>query len=374
MARFSLFMLIVGVLAFEHVRLDSQEASTRFSAQNTSDWQIEGAQARAADVRLAPFLDRSALWLRNGTQAIRTGVRMADGTIEFDVAPMDRGDFVAVVFRRESFADHENIYIRPRSSGEFMALQYAPRTRGSSTWQLYREFTARAAWPRNGWTHVRVEVRGSKLDVFVDNNQTPALSVPRLRHASASGEVAFWARVNDAPAEWAAALSNIDIRPDAHAVPLSAAPAPPPAMVSRWEVAGPLRATQPIVHAVPSGLNWTTVQPEETGLVNLNRLFRAQPQQGRFTAFLRTTVNAAAAGPVLAGLGYSDDVTMFVNGAPVYSGVNGWDTRTPEFVSFVDPRFERVWMPLRAGANEIVLAITDDQRFGWGGAMSLGGS
>ena len=37
---------------------------------------------------------------------------------------------------------HENIYLRPRSSGEFMAVQYAPRMNGSSTWQLYPEFTA----------------------------------------------------------------------------------------------------------------------------------------------------------------------------------------------------------------------------------------
>jgi hypothetical protein len=50
---------------------------------------------------------------------------------------MAHGDFVAIVFRRESLRNHENIYLRPRSSGEFMAVQYAPRMNGSSTWQLY---------------------------------------------------------------------------------------------------------------------------------------------------------------------------------------------------------------------------------------------
>jgi hypothetical protein len=113
------------------------------------------------------------------------------------------------------------------------------------------------------------------------------------------------------------------------------------------------------------------VTAEESGLVNLNRLFPARPQQGRFTAFLRTTITAPAARRVPAGIGYSDDVTVFVNGEAVYAGVNGWESRMPGFASFVDPRFERVWLPLRAGANEIVLAVTDDQLFGWGASMSM---
>jgi hypothetical protein len=284
---------------------------------------------------------------------------------------MDRGDFVAVVFRREALADHENIYLRPRSSGEFMAIQYAPRTRGSSTWQLYREFTARTDWPRNQWTHVRVDVRGSSLQVYVGHTETATLSVPRLRHAAPAGEVAFWARVNDAPAEWAAALSNIRIAPAARAAAPVSAASPPSGIVAKWEIAGPVPAARPIVEVLPSILHWVPAEVEESGLVNINRVFRAQPQQGRFTAFLRTIITVPAAGRQLAGIGYSDDVTVFVNGESIYAGVNGWDTRTPEYVSFVDPNFERVWLPLRPGANEVVLAVTDDQRFGWGGAMSL---
>jgi len=30
------------------------------------------------------------------------------------------------------------------------------------------------------------------------------------------------------------------------------------------------------------------------------------------------------------------------------------------------------WLPLREGANEVVLAVTDDQLFGWGASMSIG--
>lgn len=338
-------------------------------AERLGDWQVD--PGREGDIKIDSFLGRQALWLKNNTHARRPGVIFADGTIELDVAPMDSGDFIGITFRRESQTNHENIYIRPARSGEFMAIQYAPRTNGSSTWQLYPEFTAPTRWPRNQWTHVRVEIRGSKMDVFVGEATTPTLTVPRLRHASPSGEVAFWARVNDRPSEWAAALSNISIRPAATSVPRTEPALPPPGFVTNWEAAGPAPAASRPVDSIPAGLNWTTVATEESGLVNLNRHFPAKPQQGRFTAFLRTTVNAPVARRLLTGIGYSDDVTVFVNGEPVYSGVNGWESRTPGFASFVDPRFERVWLPLRAGVNEVVLAVTDDQFFGWGASMSM---
>jgi hypothetical protein len=350
----------------------SGQPSARVPADHAGgEWLVEGAN-RASDVKLEPFLGRQALWLRNGTQAIHASARLVDGTIEFDVAPMDRGDFIAVVFRRESLTNHENIYLRPRSSGEFMALQYAPRINGSSTWQLYPEFSARVEWPRNQWTHVRIDVRGSQLEIFVGSDAKPAVAVPRLRHQpTTAAEVALWARVNDRPTEWAAAISNLQIRPAPTAGRRVAAPAAPAGFVAHWEVAGPVKASEAVAGSIPPGLQWTAAVPEESGLVNLNARFIAQPPQGRTTAFARTTIEASAANRVLVGVGYTDDVTVFVNGEPVYSGINGWNSRTADFISFVNASFEQVWLPLKAGRNEIVLAVTDDQRFGWGFSMKL---
>jgi hypothetical protein len=353
------------------VSASAQQPAARVAAEHGGgDWFVEGA-ARAGDLKIEPFLGRPALWLRNGTQAIKANTRLIDGTIEFDVAPMDRGDFVAIVFRRESLTNHENIYLRPRSSGEYMALQYAPRINASSTWQLYPEFTARVEWPRNRWTHVRMEVLGSKLEIFVGNDPKAAVSVPRLRHDSTAAEVAFWARVNDRPTEWAAAISNLQIRPAATNAPRVTSTAAPRGFVTRWEVAGPVKAASGPIDTLPANLQWQPAGVEESGLVNLNARFAAQAPQGRFTAFARTVIESSAARRVVAGIGYTDDVTVFVNGEPIYAGINGWNSRTADFISFVNPDFERVWLPLEPGRNEIVLAVTDDQRFGWGVAMKM---
>ncbi len=314
-------------------------------AERLSDWQVD--PGRESDIKVDSFLGRQALWLKNNTHARRHGFILADGTIELDVAPMDSGDFIGITFRRESQTNHENIYIRPARSGEFMAIQYAPRTNGSSTWQLYPEFTAPARWPRNQWTHVRVEIRGSKLDVFVGETTKPTLSVPRLRHASTSGEVGFWARVNNRPGEWAAALSNISIRPAATSLPRTEPAPPPPGFVTNWEVAGPLPA------AVASGRCGARRSEVDRRCHRGIRTREPQPALSREAAARpihrlppHDASRASSARRLPAGIGYSDDVTVFVNGEPVYSGVNGWESRAPGFASFVDPRFERVWLPL----------------------------
>ena len=352
-------------------RAQEAKPSPRVSVENSNgEWYVEGAE-RAGDARVEEFLGRQSLWLRNGTNVIRSGVGFTDGTIEFDVAPTERGNFVGILFRREAFPNQENIYLRIHRSGLYNAVQYAPRVQGSSTWQLYPEFNATAELPRNRWTRVRVEVRGTRLEVYLNERPQPVLTVPRLRGPARSGGVAFWARVNEQPEAWAAALSNISIRPAASETTANAAtneaaaiPAAPAGTLTEWEVAGPVQAEGGAVTRLPALKDWRAARAEESGLVNLNRAARSA--RGRWTMFARTTVKSSEARSALLELGYSDDVTVFLNGEPVYAGVNGFESRHPEYMGFVKPGFENVFLKLRPGDNEIALAVTDDQRFGWG--------
>jgi hypothetical protein len=343
----------------------AQDKNNRISIPRSNDqWYIEGAE-RKGDAQVAEFLGRESLWLRNSTHVIRSGIEFVDGTIEFDVAPMDKSNFVGILFRRAAFQNQENIYLRIHRSGLYNAVQYAPRVNGSSTWQLYPEFNAVADLPRNQWTHVRVEVRGTKLEVYLNNRSEPALIVPRLRGIPLKGSVAFWARVNDQPATWAAALSNISIRPVSPvASSTTNRPVPPANTLTSWEVSGPVQNETGMVSALPELKEWRSAEVEETGLVSLNRALGNV--RGRWTGFARTTIATEKAKTAVLELGYSDDVSVFLNGEAVYSGINGFESRHPEYMGFVKPQFEIVHLKLRAGKNEIVLAVTDDQRFGWG--------
>jgi hypothetical protein len=325
---------------------------------------------RPSDVRIAPHLGRErAIWLRANTHAFRIGLEFVDGTIEFDVAPTPACHFIAIMFRRAAYDDQENIYLRPFKSGRFDAVQYAPRINGS-TWQLYPEFSAAAEWPRDRWTHVRLEVSGSRMELFIDRAAEPALVVPRLRAGATAGSVGFWARVNFDNDAWAAVISNLEIRPAATGGQVAPPEAPVQGVIGSWQVAGPFAAAPGAVVSVPPVEAWRRIEVEESGLANLNRAI-GRAGRGRFMAFARQTLGAAEAGTVALDIGYSDEVTVFLNGVPLFSGVNGWESRYPGYLGYVRLGNDTVHLPLRAGDNELILAVTDDQRFGWGFAARL---
>lgn len=338
-------------------------------AESNNEWYVENAD-RIADGKFSDVAGRRALMLRNGTQVVRNNVEFTDGTIEFDLAPTDTGNFVALVFRRESLSNHENVYFRIHRSGTYNALQYAPRINGSSTWQLYPEFNSTINLPRNQWTRVRVEVIGLKLEIFINGDAKPALSVLRLRRTIRGGTVGFWARVNDKPTEWATGIANVSIRrrTTTEPVPIPVEKQNASALTD-WEAsdAGPADAAIKILPATIT--NWKAAMTEENGLVNLNRLFTTT--RGRRTAFARTIVQSAQARSAKLAIGYSDEVRVYVNGEFAYHGINGFESRHPEYMGFVKPEFESVQIKLRPGKNEIVFAVTDDQRFGWGFIANL---
>src|SRR5262245_54606252 len=78
-------------------------------------WAVDPADL-TGNVKFEPLMGRDAMVLRSNTHVVKTGLDFKDGTIEFDLAPLTNGDFAAVTFRRQSFTDHENIYLRLRRS------------------------------------------------------------------------------------------------------------------------------------------------------------------------------------------------------------------------------------------------------------------
>lgn len=137
------------------------------------------------------------------------------------------------------------------------------------------------------------------MEVFVGGASAPTLIVPRLRNGTSGGESGFWARVNDKPLEWAAAISNLEVRPSSAAVSLTAAPNAPVQFVWNWQVSDPLPAPGAILSLPSSLTKWTAARCEETGLVNINRLFPVQKQ--RSVVFARHTLRRTQPAACLPG-------------------------------------------------------------------------
>ncbi|HKJ03743.1 MAG TPA: hypothetical protein VJ997_14850 [Longimicrobiales bacterium] len=332
----------------------------------------EGTWALPANARVGERDGRQVILLGRGSQVVRTDLDFSSGTIDFDLAADDATLFAGLVFRGAGTGDFENVYVRPYNSEEWNAVQYNPSLKGGSTWQLYPEFNAPAEIPRNRWIHIRVDVDGPRARFWVGDAAGPTLVVERLRADSRHGPVGFWA-TNGQSEEPTVAISNVVVRPRTVTTADAAWRAEPASgTLTAWSVSDPVDApADGPVRWIPEARGFRDAWAEEDGLVNLTRVV-GPPDGGRKTVVARTHVHADEARVVPVDLGYSDDVTVFVNGAPVYSGHGGWSARYEGFFGALRTGFETAWLPLRAGDNEVVLAVSDALPFGWGFKARLG--
>ncbi len=76
------------------------------------------------------------------------------------------------------------------------ALHYAPVFNGVTCWQLYHGpgFTAPATIPADRWFHVKMDIRGTQAQVFLDGANTPALVIHDLKHGAVKGSVGVMVR------------------------------------------------------------------------------------------------------------------------------------------------------------------------------------
>ena len=64
-------------------------------------------------------------------------------------------------------------------------------------------------------------------------------------------------------------------------------------------------------------------------------------------------------------IGYSDDVSVFLNDRILYRGRSAQRCRDPGFLGIVNPENDAVYLPLKRGRNELVLAVSE-LTGGWG--------
>jgi len=64
-------------------------------------------------------------------------------------------------------------------------------------------------------------------------------------------------------------------------------------------------------------------------------------------------------------IGYSDDVSVFLNDRILYRGRSAQRFRDPGFLGIVNPENDAVYLPLKKGRNELVLAVSE-LTGGWG--------
>lgn len=325
--------------------------------------------------RLMPYLGRPSLYLEGGI-AIVADANFGDGTIEFDVAIHGNAGFAGVVFRGESADDYELIYLRPHRSRQWDALQYTPIFAGQEAWQLYTGagYNGIAEFPANRWVPVRLVVEGYTAKVYVDGAADPQLTVTDLKRPWARGHVGLWGRAG------AANFSNVRVLTVDRAAPPSAPVSPPPApgVITRWSLGPTVDAASVSLDRLPEGsIAWEPVRAESSGILNIARyrkkvstVPRDVRESARDLVFTKAVLASASDQRVRLSFGYSDAVTIFLNGRPLYSGRAAYLERDGSFLGTLTLGPDTLFLDLVAGRNELVFAVSETFG-GWGLAAKL---
>jgi hypothetical protein len=338
-------------------------------------WDLQGK------ARTAEYLGRKCLFLDGGA-AVLNHFEMRDGVIDVDVSTVAvRGFFGFDVRIPADGSSYEEIYLRPHKSGLPDAMQYTPVLNTGRNWQFFNGpgFTGAVDIPKGTWFHLRLEMKGAQAKLYVKDMERPALIMDDLKSGVEKGQVALFSLTGETY------FSNFMVRrtPD---VPWQRHLPPMPAnTITRWSISpsydGLARNLErPLTASEDNSIQWQDVEAEPPGFVVLYRYREAphprvtfqgnfskrlEPQPGMKVLYARTKIDSDHEQVKKLEIGYSDDVSVFLNGKILYRGRSAQGFRDPGFLGIVNPENDAVYLPLKKGSNELILAVSE-LGGGWG--------
>jgi hypothetical protein len=342
---------------------------------DSARWDLQG-EAKAAE-----YQGHKALLLDGGA-ALLKDFEMRDSVIDVDVATSAKRGFFGIQFRLDGDGSNgEEVYLRQHKSGLPDAMQYTPILNTGRNWQIYNGpgFTGAVDIPKDVWFHLRLEIVGAQAKLYVQDMDKPALVMNDLKSGLRKGQVALFDLIG------ATYFSNFEIRmtPDApwerHLPPM------PSGTLTKWSLSPSYDALgrnleRPLSSAESDAIHWQDVEAEPPGFVVLYRYREAphpmvtfqgdfskrlEPQPGMKVLYARSTIESDRDQVKKLELGYSDDVSVFLNGKILYRGRSAQGFRDPGFLGIINPENDAVYLPLKKGSNELMLALSE-LGGGWG--------
>ncbi len=320
----------------------------------------------AQEHRIEEHLGRQSLHLKGGIATLRDSV-FRDGIIEFDLAMSGKRGFLGGIWRVRDKGNYEDFYIRPHQSGNPDANQYTPVFNGLAGWQLYHGpgYGMPVSYRFGAWFHVKIVVSGQQAEIYIEDMDKPALFVPELKHALASGKVGL--KGGPFLSGW---FSNFSFQNVDKPILKGSAPSPAaiaPGIVTAFSVSDSfsdslVSPSFELSSAFLASRSWTRLAAERSGIANLARIQGLSANKN--TTLVRLVIEAKQAGVRQIDFGYSDSVRFYQQGKLVYSGNNRFRTRDYRYLGTMG-FFDSVYVSLKGGSNELYFAVSEAFG-GWG--------
>jgi len=369
------WIVLAAISSFFQTTASSQTTQTLSVAPNSPRWDLQG------EAKVTEYQGRKCLSL-DGAAAVLKDFQMRDAVIDVDVATAAKRGFFGIQFRvADDGATAEWVYLRQHKSGLPDAIQYTPVLHTGANWQIYNGpgFTGAVDIPKDAWFHLRLEVAGAQAKLYVKDLDKPALVMNDLKSGSQKGEVALYVLTGETY------FSNFEIRTTADVPWERHLPAMPAGTLTKWSISPSYDALarnleRPLAAEESASIQWQDVEAEPPGFVVLYRYRdaphlrvtferdfskRLEPQPGMKVVYAKTTIESDRDQVKKLYIGYSDDVSVFLNGQILFRGRSAQNFRDPGFLGIMNPENDAVYLPLKKGSNELMLAVSE-LGGGWG--------
>ena len=316
-------------------------------------WDISGA-------KVVEHLGREAL---AGT-ATTKDILFTDGTIAVDIACTGARSYPGIVFRNDDAGTYEIVYLRPHHGPTFQdVVQYTPTYNNVSCWQLFNGpgKTASADLKPGTWVTLKLAIAGDRCRVYLNDSPEPVLEVQHLALGKRAGSIGLLG-----PPDGSAYFSRFRYDPT---VPDFGTPwriETTPGILKDWYLSEIVPFEAGLLDRYPSpdaDMNWEPVIAGPDGLVNVSAL-RARANRSGDLVYAKAIIHTAEPRTMKLEFGYSDVVTVFLNGIPLFTGNSAYQSRDASFAGIIGYN-DVLSLPLKAGDNELMLAVAESFG-GWG--------
>jgi len=353
--------LVSAVLVFT-----ATSQAAQLYAPDNSNWEFEGDQ-----VELAEIAGRHAIRIGSGRASLKD-LEFENGTIEFDIfLPRERA-FAYLYFRGQSDQELESLYIRAHKSTAPDAIQYAPVFQRQTAWQLYHgeRGTGAASFPANRWFHVKVELMGERMQVWLGENTNPILDIKQLGRESKAGWIAFRGFVpGSSAAEFSSYISNVRVTKSEVEIPIvSRASKLAEGQISQWRVSPSFDSKPGPINEVPANLRdkmWSTPPMQDHGVFEFLRSKPIPKGSKHWSVVAEVSLIAKQAQTCAIHLGYSDEITLSLNDRLILfqDASYRFTGNRQEGLMHMDQLI--AYLPLQPGVN-LLRAVVSDRFGGWG--------
>jgi len=319
------------------------------------NWQVvDNENNQELDLQVTEYKGKSAIHL--GRHEI---VRLKTNTYENFVLEMDIAGkaMPGIGFRAKDLWDYEFLYFRVFSGGKDDAIQYIPIFHGSHPWQLYNEptYETSAEFKSQQWFHIKVEVFGENMRVFVGEKEQPNMQVELLQKECDSGDIFLKTSFAEAY------FSNLKIQPLEKPFTIEQ-PRTEFGYITEWEISeqlqGNIRSQRQYfkwIENAEKNHKWQSIEADKTGIINMAQYYE-HPKE---SAFAKTTIHSDVPKTVTLAYDYTQVLLISLNNKIIFYG---HELDMNNFMRVTDGE-QTIELSLNKGENKLVFWIRSDDEW-----------